>query len=52
MKKSVPKILEKPNKSLKLSSYQKYKQNKNKLGKHYFEFYNDIKMYTHNVYDW
>ncbi len=32
--------------------YQKYKQSKNKNGKKYFEFYDDVKVYTHNIYDW
>ena len=35
-----------------LSSYQKYKLTKNQNGKKYFEFYDDIKVYTHNIYDW
>ena len=35
-----------------LTPYQKYKQNKNKNGKKYFEFYDDVKVYTHNIYDW
>ena len=35
-----------------LTPYQKYKQSKNKNGKKYFEFYDDIKVYTHNIYDW
>ena len=35
-----------------LTPYQKYKQSKNQNGKKYFEFYDDIKVYTHNVYDW
>ena len=35
-----------------LTSYQKYKQSKNKNGKKYFEFYDDVKVYTHNIYDW
>lgn len=35
-----------------LTPYQKYKFNKNKNGKKYFEFYDDIKVYTHNIYDW
>ena len=36
----------------KLTSYQKYKQMRNTNGKKYFEFYDDIKSYTHKVYDW
>ena len=35
-----------------LTPYQKYKLSKNQNGKKYFEFYNDIKVYTHNIYDW
>ena len=35
-----------------LTPYQKYKQSKNQNGKKYFEFYDDIKVYTHNIYDW
>ncbi len=35
-----------------LSPYQRYKQSKNKNGKKYFDFYDDIKVYTHNIYDW
>ncbi|MBQ7881059.1 MAG: hypothetical protein IJ358_04385 [Clostridia bacterium] len=35
-----------------LTPYQKYKQSRNQNGKKYFEFYDDIKVYTHNVYDW
>lgn len=35
-----------------LTPYQKYKQSKNKNGKKYFEFYDDVKVYTHNIYDW
>ena len=35
-----------------LTPYQKYKLSKNRNGKKYFEFYNDIKVYTHNIYDW
>lgn len=35
-----------------LTPYQRYKQSKNQNGKKYFEFYDDIKVYTHNVYDW
>lgn len=35
-----------------LTSYQKYKQMRNKNGKKYFEFYDDVKSYTHKVYDW
>ena len=36
----------------KLTSYQKYKQMRNVNGKKYFEFYDDVKSYTHKVYDW
>ena len=35
-----------------LTPYQKYKLSKNQNGKKYFEFYNDVKVYTHNIYDW
>ncbi len=35
-----------------LTPYQKYKLSKNQNGKKYFEFYDDIKVYTHNIYDW
>jgi hypothetical protein len=35
-----------------LTPYQKYKQSKNQNGKKYFEFYNDVKVYTHNIWDW
>lgn len=35
-----------------LTPYQKYKLSKNKNGKKYFEFYDDIKVYTHNIWDW
>ena len=35
-----------------LTPYQKYKLNKNQNGKKYFEFYDDIKVYTHNIWDW
>ena len=35
-----------------LTPYQKYKQSKNQNGKKYFEFYDDIKVYTHNIWDW
>lgn len=42
-----PAVYKKP-----LTPYQKYKQTKNKNGKKYFEFYDDVKVYTHNIYDW
>lgn len=35
-----------------LTPYQQYKQSKNKNGAKYFQFYDDIKVYTHNIYDW
>lgn len=35
-----------------LTSYQKYKNSRNQNGKKYFEFYNDVKVYTHNIWDW
>ena len=35
-----------------LTPYQKYKLGKNQNGKKYFEFYDDVKVYTHNIYDW
>lgn len=35
-----------------LTPYQKYKLSKNQNGKKYFEFYDDIKVYTHNIWDW
>ncbi len=35
-----------------LTPYQKYKLTKNQNGKKYFEFYNDVKVYTHNIWDW
>ena len=35
-----------------LTPYQKYKNSRNQNGKKYFEFYNDVKVYTHNIYDW
>ena len=35
-----------------LTPYQKYKNIRNQNGKKYFEFYNDVKVYTHNIYDW
>ena len=35
-----------------LTPYQKYKNSRNQNGKKYFDFYDDIKVYTHNVYDW
>lgn len=35
-----------------LTPYQQYKQSKNKNGGKYFQFYDDIKVYTHNIYDW
>ena len=31
---------------------KKYKLEKNKNGKKYFDFYNDVKVYTHDIYDW
>lgn len=41
----------KSNKKL-LTPYQKYKNSRNQNGKKYFEFYDDIKVYTHNIWDW
>jgi len=41
----------KPNKKP-LTPYQKYKNSRNQNGKKYFDFYDDIKVYTHNIYDW
>ena len=41
----------KSNKKL-LTPYQKYKNSRNQNGKKYFDFYDDIKVYTHNIYDW
>ena len=35
-----------------LTPYQKYKNSRNQNGKKYFEFYDDIKVYTHNIWDW
>ena len=35
-----------------LTPYQKYKNSRNQNGKKYFEFYDDIKVYTHRIYDW
>lgn len=35
-----------------LTPYQEYKLSKNQNGKKYFEFYDDIKVYTHNIWDW
>ncbi|MBQ7798361.1 MAG: hypothetical protein IJ371_04490 [Clostridia bacterium] len=35
-----------------LTPYQKYKNSRNQNGKKYFDFYDDIKVYTHNIYDW
>ncbi|MBQ3502682.1 MAG: hypothetical protein IJA72_03355 [Clostridia bacterium] len=35
-----------------LTPYQKYKNSRNQNGKKYFEFYNDVKVYTHNIWDW
>ena len=35
-----------------LTPYQQYKNSRNQNGKKYFEFYDDIKVYTHNIYDW
>lgn len=35
-----------------LTPYQKYKNSRNQNGKKYFEFYDDIKLYTHNIWDW
>ena len=41
----------KPNKKP-LTPYQKYKNSRNQNGKKYFDFYDDIKVYTHNIWDW
>lgn len=49
---SAPKVAEQPKYKKELTPYQKYLQTKNKNGKKYFEFYDDIKVYTHNIYDW
>ena len=35
-----------------LTPYQNYKNSRNQNGKKYFEFYNDVKVYTHNIWDW
>lgn len=35
-----------------LTAYQKYKNSRNQNGKKYFEFYDDVKVYTHNIWDW
>jgi len=35
-----------------LTPYQKYKNSRNQNGKKYFDFYDDIKVYTHNIWDW
>ena len=35
-----------------LTPYQKYKNSRNQNGKKYFNFYDDIKVYTHNIWDW
>ena len=35
-----------------LTPYKKYKNSRNQNGKKYFDFYDDIKVYTHNIYDW
>ncbi len=35
-----------------LTPYQKYKNSRNQNGKKYFDFYNDVKVYTHNIWDW
>lgn len=46
-----PKQVIKPSKKP-LTPYQKYKNSRNQNGKNYFDFYDDIKVYTHNIYDW
>ena len=46
-----PKQVIKPSKTP-LTPYQKYKNSRNQNGKKYFDFYDDIKVYTHNIYDW
>lgn len=51
LEKSANKIIPKTFKK-KETAYQKYKNSKNKNGKKYFEFYDDIKVYTHDIYDW
>ena len=35
-----------------LTPYQKYKNSRNQNGKKYFDFYDDIKVYTHKIWDW
>lgn len=35
-----------------LTPYQQYKNSRNQNGKKYFEFYDDVKVYTHNIWDW
>ena len=35
-----------------LTPYQQYKNSRNQNGKKYFDFYDDIKVYTHNIWDW
>ena len=35
-----------------LTPYQKYKNSRNQNGKKYFDFYDDVKVYTHNIWDW
>ena len=35
-----------------LTPYQQYKNSRNPNGKKYFEFYDDVKVYTHNIWDW
>ncbi|MFQ6724044.1 MAG: hypothetical protein ACLRFE_01740 [Clostridia bacterium] len=49
------KIEQKPsvkNNKTPLTPYQKYKNSRNQNGKKYFDFYDDIKVYIHNIYDW
>ena len=35
-----------------LTPYQQYKNSRNQNGKKYCEFYDDVKVYTHNIWDW
>ena len=35
-----------------LTPYQQYKNSRNQNGKKYFDFYDDVKVYTHNIWDW
>ena len=35
-----------------LTPYQQYKNSRNQNGKKYFEFYDDVKVYTHSIWDW